>query len=82
MIDPPTRLLRVVGESLYGPSWQTPLAEALDLNVRTVQRWARSERQPSLDTWLRLAALVRHRRADLEDILDAIAAERQRRIKR
>lgn len=34
--------LRAVGEALYGPMWQTPLAEALEVSDRTVRRWAAS----------------------------------------
>lgn len=33
-------LLREIGETLDGPSWQTPLAARLGVAVRTVQRWA------------------------------------------
>jgi hypothetical protein len=31
--------LRTIGESLYGPRWQTKLARALPVNPRTVRRW-------------------------------------------
>jgi hypothetical protein len=27
------------GEAIYGPNWQSPLARALDINLRTIQRW-------------------------------------------
>lgn len=33
-------LLREIGEALYGERWQTPLAQALGVAVRTMQRWA------------------------------------------
>lgn len=29
-----------VGEALFGPHWRSPLADALKINIRTVQRWA------------------------------------------
>jgi hypothetical protein len=72
MIDRYALLLRV-GTMLYGPSWQTSLAEALGVNLRTVQRWAAGERLPGNDTWGKLADLVRRRREDLTKILDEIA---------
>jgi transcriptional regulator with XRE-family HTH domain len=65
-------LLLHAGRLLYGPSWQTPLATALGINLRTVQRWARGDRQPSADTWARLAELVRHRSDELAQLLDDI----------
>ena len=40
-------LLRTIGESLYGAYWIKPLAEALQVNARTVQRWALGQYAPS-----------------------------------
>jgi hypothetical protein len=31
--------LREIGEKLYGSFWQTKLADAMPVNVRTVRRW-------------------------------------------
>lgn len=31
--------LRSIGESLYGPRWQSELARTLPVNSRTVRRW-------------------------------------------
>jgi hypothetical protein len=68
-------LLRRVAELLYGPSWQTPLALALGVNLRNVQRWiAGGPRVPSAETWLKLADLVRDRREELALALDEIAS--------
>ncbi len=36
--------LREIGEALYGPCWQTNLARALPVNVRSVRRWLTGER--------------------------------------
>jgi hypothetical protein len=36
--------LREIGEQLYGPRWQTKLARALPVNVRSVRRWLSGER--------------------------------------
>lgn len=35
--------MREVGALLYGRHWQTDLAEALGVSVRTVRRWARGD---------------------------------------
>lgn len=31
--------LRAAGEALYGPQWQSALAESLGVNRRTIRRW-------------------------------------------
>ena len=43
----PPDLLRTIGESLYGAYWIKPLADALQVNARTVQRWAIGQYAPS-----------------------------------
>ena len=40
-------LLRTIGEALYGAYWIKPLADALRVNARTVQRWALGQYAPS-----------------------------------
>jgi hypothetical protein len=57
-----------IGEALFGPSWQTPLAAELGVAVRTVQRWASGERSPSEGVWRDLAALCRSRAKALDGI--------------
>lgn len=42
-------LLRAVGEALYGEYWIKPLAGALQVNERTVQRWAAGEYLPRIE---------------------------------
>lgn len=32
--------LRAAGEALFGPRWQSDLAHALQVNPRTIRRWA------------------------------------------
>lgn len=32
-----------IGQALYGDNWRAPLAKALDVNERTVRRWADGE---------------------------------------
>lgn len=57
--------LRIAGVALYGPSWQTDLADALHVNLRTMQRWA-SGASPVRDSiWADIAGLCRQRGAKL-----------------
>jgi len=36
-------LLREAGEALYGPLWQSAIARDLNVNDRTVRRWAAND---------------------------------------
>lgn len=36
-------LLRQIGEELYGPSWQAELSQRLNVNDRSMRRWASGE---------------------------------------
>lgn len=36
---------RQAGESLFGEAWQQPLAKALGVNLRTLQRWANGQNE-------------------------------------
>jgi len=44
-IHVPARLLAAAGEAIAGERWQAPLARALNMNLRTVQRWAEAARE-------------------------------------
>jgi hypothetical protein len=61
--------IRHVAPLLYGPTWQSALARALDVSLRNVQRWASGEREPGPRTWAKIAALLRQRNAELDAIL-------------
>lgn len=58
--------ISAIGAELFGPNWQAPVAELLEINLRTVQRWA-SGRNPVPDhareMLLALLRLVRRYRA-------------------
>lgn len=58
--------LRAVGEALYGPNWQTPLAEALGVADRTVRRWAAGDFAVPDGVWSDIAKLCKTRGADLD----------------
>lgn len=58
-------LLREAGEALYGERWQSDLARALGVEVRTVQRWATGDRTPAPGVWADIRELVKQRGAAL-----------------
>lgn len=63
-------LLAVAGETLFGPEWRRPLAAALDVDARLIQRWAAGQRDipetvaPALLTLLWREAIGLERRAE------------------
>ncbi len=65
--------LRLVGETLYGANWQTPLARDLELtSTRRIRQWL-SGKQPIPDgIWDDISALLRERRADIDSLLDLL----------
>jgi hypothetical protein len=56
--------LREVGEALYGPSWQTPMSEALGVSDRSVRYWAGGRPIPD-GIWGEIAALCQKRQCEL-----------------
>lgn len=66
--------MRRVGEAIYGPSWQTPLSEALGVAPRSVRYWASGERTPPDGARADLAALCRARAQTLNQIASEMEA--------
>lgn len=60
-----TKLLAQVGEALFGPQWQTPLAAALGVGDRTVRRWASGDTEVPDGVWADIAKLCLTRAQDL-----------------
>lgn len=54
-----------VGRALYGEAWQSPLARDLDVNLRTLQRWAAGDFQIPEGIWAEIAPLCKARSAAL-----------------
>ena len=68
------RLLREIGEALYGSRWQTDMAAALEVSDRTVRRWAAGDTIPT-GVWTDLMRLMQQRATALDDLV-----ERARRV--
>jgi hypothetical protein len=67
--------LRVVGEILYGPGWPEGIASALDLNLRTVQRWANGQNEIPPWLWPKLAELCPERIREIEKLAAKLLRE-------
>lgn len=50
--------LNRAGLLLWGAGWHTPMALALGVNRRTIQRWANGQWPVPGDVWIRLRALL------------------------
>lgn len=66
-------LLTETGEALFGPRWQSELARALELNLRTVQRWAVGQGEPPAGVYAELVLIARERRQALRGLLPELA---------
>ncbi len=60
-------LLHEVGAALWGPRWQSEMAEALGVSDRTVRRWVAGDPIPS-GIWADLSRLMQKRAAKLVDL--------------
>ena len=52
------KTLLEVGEALYGPSWHAPLADDLDVALRTMQRWAAGKFDIPAGIWPEIADIA------------------------
>jgi hypothetical protein len=62
-------LIVEVGQALYGPHWMRELARALDVNERTVRRWAAGEVEPRPGVYGAVHELLSERAAALDPLL-------------
>ena len=63
-----------IGEKLYGPFWVGALADDLDVNERTIRRWAKGEYNIPDGIWGDLSALCLEASAELHDLGKQISA--------
>jgi hypothetical protein len=67
-MKPDRSTVRIVGETLYGELWQSPLARDLPVAVRTMQRWVSGDFEIPRGVWAELASLCQARGAKLIDL--------------
>lgn len=70
MISP--ELLRQAGEALYGERWQTDLARDLDVNDRTMRRWATGQSAIPEGVAKQLRELLAMRTAAIEGVVSKL----------
>ena len=56
-----------IGRALYGERWQSAMARELDVNIRTVQRWAAGA-EPPMPAYAALLPLLEDRADEIEAV--------------
>ena len=69
MMDDPRVLLRQAGLALFGDIWQSALAQALGVDVRSVRRWTSGEHQPHSGVWRDIRDLAQQRKQQLVAVI-------------
>lgn len=73
-----SKLLRDVGEAVYGPRWQTELSRALGISDRTVRRWSSGTDDVPEGVYLDLQRIAIERAAEIDSVtarLNALIAK-------
>jgi len=63
-------LITTIGEVLYGATWQSNLARDLNVNIRTVQRWATGETNLPKAVLGDIIAVATSRKKTIENTID------------
>jgi len=75
-------MIERVGQALYGENWVSGLAGVLDVDKRTVQRWAAGTEPVPGGIWRELLALAQGRERELpiliHDLRKALENERSK----
>jgi hypothetical protein len=61
-------ILNLTATALYGALWQNALARALDINQRTVRRWAAGEAPVPPGVWQDISEIMAERVIELRDL--------------
>lgn len=69
-----SKLLRDVGEAVYGPRWQTELSRSLGVSDRTVRRWAAGTDDVPPGVYYDLLGVVVERAAEIDDVMTRLNA--------
>lgn len=69
------KTLATVGSALFGPTWQTRLANAISVNDRTVRRWASGEMSIPVTLREELLQIAGDRRQQIEDAIHTLQTE-------
>lgn len=77
-----SKLLRDTGEALYGPRWQTDLAQVLGISDRTIRRWVSGADDVPSGAYLDLWRICEERVADIEDVIPQLKVAARHKTKR
>lgn len=61
-------LLRRAGRALYGNHWKAPLADDLEINLRTIERWESGSQEIPPGVAQDLAQIIDRVLTDLKDV--------------
>lgn len=61
-------LLAKVGQTIWGPAWQGPMAEALKVPASTIDAWAKAGAAVPADSWKALREVARLHYLKLADL--------------
>ena len=61
-------LLNATATALYGPLWQNALARALEVDARTMRRWATGELPIPIGVWNDISEIIADRVTELRDL--------------
>jgi hypothetical protein len=67
-----SKLLQECGEALYGPRWQTDLANDIGVSDRTMRRWAAGIDDPPPGVYFDLLRLTQERAMMLDALADRL----------
>lgn len=70
-----------VGAALFGPHWQTEIAEALKVNSRTVRRWISGEHPVPEDVTHDVLKLMYRKMRCIYDLMNKIRKEDKKETK-
>lgn len=67
--------LAAVGSALFGPTWQTRLANAIGVNDRTLRRWASGENVIPVYVRTELLVLCQKRREGIDEAINILRGD-------
>lgn len=71
--SPDDKLIVLVGETLYGPSFRQQLATLLVVRLDTVRHWCNGREAVPEGVWVQLDQILSHRQDELEAAIRAVA---------
>jgi len=65
-------LIAVVGQALWGPTWKTPMADAVRHQKSAIADWASGRQPVPVGVWSELKEIVHRRRHELDALAPRI----------